>query len=572
MSTDEPARPRRATDGTRSEPHHDGEPLHASDELQDDTPTTIRPRREMADDAPSSEQGEESEEARFRRSVLYTLLSTAVIGLGLVGTKHRGLKITGIAAAGAFFVVLLSMFGVLASRVHVEEGESWLSAAFTAAVGIAAGRGALHVLTVLLIVFGLVWVALIALTQIHTRPKVLSRSKRMLSAGLVGVLSLGVAIPTAVGAQYSRVLANSLGATFAGQGDVTGGNQPTLAEGPNPFADLDRLNILLLGSDMDSDRLEASEREGFGLRTDTIMVASIDTSTGETAIVQVPRNVKGTPFPRGSEMAKIYPEGFTGPGDASTWYVNTIWETAELEHAGAFRGHTYPGAEALKQGVEGITGLPIHYFVLLNMDGLQQLIDAMGGVTVNINTRLPIGGSTKNPRANDWLEIGPNQHLDGYHAMWYARSRWADKKGDYGRMARQSCLVGAIIDQANPGNLLTRFEAIAGASTQMTMTDIPAEALEPLVNLALKVQDQPLNRLVFAQGKNGYVYDNPDFATMRKSVQDMIDPPPPPPTPKETASPTASESPSPLEPSASPSAEAEGSEDVTDACAYNPQP
>ena len=71
---------------------------------------------------------------------------------------------------------------------------------------------------------------------------------------------------------------------------------------------------------------------------------------------------------------------------------------------------TYPGAEALKQGVEGITGLHMHYFALVNIDGLQQLIDAMGGVKLNVNRKLPIGGDHQTgARPHGWLKPGPDQ-------------------------------------------------------------------------------------------------------------------------------------------------------------------
>lgn len=540
-----------------------------SEELGDDTPSTdpdvAGERPTVAPPAGKPRQRRE----RLTPALLYTVLSALLPGLGLVGAKQRAARIAGMIVAGGSVVA-----GVLAlvwfnTRVHADPGESWLHAAATAAVGIAVGRGALHILTVLAIALGLVWVALIAATNLATRPRRLGQAKRMVCAVLVGALSLGVATPIAVGANYAQVLAATLGSTFSKQGEVVSGTNPTIdTAGPSVFGDLERLNVLLLGSDLDERRLEQARAQGFGLRTDTIMLASIDTRTGETAIIQIPRNVQRTPFPAGSPMARAYPDGFTGPGDPGEWYVNTIWETVERDHPDLYQGQTYPGAEALKAGVQGITGLEVHYFVMLNIDGLRNLVDAMGGVTVNINERLPIGGSSKNPRATTgWLEIGPDQHLDGAHALWYARSRWSTS--DYSRMERQSCLVKAITDQANPTTLLTRFEAIAGASSDMVRTDIPAEALEAVTDLALKVPNQPMRRLVFANGQNGYDYANPDFEAMRAHVRDLIDPPTPTPTPTVEASPTPTESETP-EASPSPSESKGGAQDVSDACAFHP--
>lgn len=502
---------------------------------------------------------------RFTASVFYTFLSTLVPGLGLVGSRQRAVRATGITVAVGF-LALIGGFGFFFwNRVNPAPGQGWLEAAASTTVGLISQRATLHVITVLMIAIGLLWVALIATTHVATRPRRLGVGKRLIGSFLVAALSLGIAAPVAVGARYSQVLASTLGKTFAPQGEVVSDSQPEI-EGPNPFESIPRLNILLLGADMDERRIEEGDRLGYGLRTDTIMLASIDTTTGETGLIQIPRNVQYTPFPSGSEMGLLFPDGYRGEGSSDEWFINTMWEKVEADYPRLFRGQTYPGAEGLKQGVEGITGLEVHYFVMLNIDGLRELVDAMGGVTVNINEDLPIGGNSDNRRADSWLEQGPDQHLDGYHALWYARSRWSTS--DYSRMARQSCLINAIVDQASPTTLLTRFEAIAGASSQMIQTDIPQEALQPLVDLALKVQDQPMKRLVFAQGKNGYLYSDPDFDAMRDAVDDMLNPPPAPsPSVIETPSATPSDD---AEDDGPPPTLVDGTQDVTDACAYNP--
>ena len=71
----------------------------------------------------------------------------------------------------------------------------------------------------------------------------------------------------------------------------------------------------------------------------------------------------------------------------------------------------------------------------MNIDGLFGLIDAMGGVTVNVNGRIPMAGNSEGKTPTGWLEPGPDQHLDAYQAMWYARSRSARlamKASDWG--------------------------------------------------------------------------------------------------------------------------------------------
>ena len=565
--------------------------------LTDDDPTEVRPRtRETLwradeashatqsatsqrtslddflreDDDPAPEQSDvedttaSSSQPHFRRTVLFTILSTLVPGLGLVGSRQKANRWLGGLVALGFVGAAIAGVVFFTSRVKPDPDESFISAAASAAVGLASSRGVLHIFTALLICAGLLWVALIVMTHVATRSKALSQGKRLAGAFLVGVLSLAVATPVAVGAAYSQVLASTLNKTFGSDNDVVSSSKPTLdGSGDNPFGDLKRLNIMLIGSDLDKRRIASGVKESFGFRTDTVMLASVDTTTGATTLIQIPRNLQYTPFPEGSEMAEEFPDGFRGEGDPSEWHFNAIWERTDRDYPHLFEGQTYRGAEALKQGVEGITGLPVHYFLLLNIDGLRNLIDAMGGVTVNINERLPMGGNSENRRAKDWLEVGANQHLNGDQGLWYARSRWSTS--DYSRMERQSCLIKAITDQANPTTLLTRFEAIAGASSDMVLTDIPQHMLESLTDLALKTQKQKMLRLVFTMGKNGYSYENPDFETMRAYVQEAINGPTEP-----TAAPTPSEEPDDTDKGNSKN-NGNGAQDVADACAFNPK-
>ncbi|MCC2594518.1 LCP family protein [Tessaracoccus sp. OS52] len=494
----------------------------------------------------------------FARSLGLTALSTVLPGVGLLGARPLAAKVVGVVAP-------LSFLGALAAI-----GWSAYSNLGNFA-GFAVDPGELQRLSLVLAAVGIVWVTLIAATHILTRPKGLGPGRKATGAVLVTVLSLFISAPIAVGSRYSFDQQKLVETVFPDEAQVTATSRPSIdAEKENPWKDHPRLNILLLGADGNAVR-DAQ----WGIRTDTIMLASINTANGNTDIIQIPRNVQYVPFPEGSEMDQWFPDGFRGEGDSANWFVNNIWHTVESgDYPDILPDQTYRGAEALKQGVEGITGLKVDYFALLNIDGIQALINAMGGVTVNINDRLPMGRDTGNGPSGGYLEPGADQHLNGYEAMWYARSR--SGSSDYDRMARQSCLVNAIIKQANPATMLTSYEAIAAASAKMVMTDIPQQVLEPLVELSMTVKDADIERLVFTPGKNGYDFNDPDFDAMREAVTEAIsDEEPAPsatatseaPSPSETPSNSDSEEPDP-EPSASPTF-IEGSQSVADACAYN---
>ena len=114
--------------------------------------------------------------------------------------------------------------------------------------------------------------------------------------------------------------------------------------------------------------------------------------------------------------------------------------------------------------------------MLINLLGFQQLVDAIGGVTVNINEPIAINGNTDaGIPPTGYLEPGPDQHLDGFHALWYSRGRWGSD--DYQRMLRQRCMVNAIVDEADPLNVLRRYQALAQAGKEILRTDIPRELM-----------------------------------------------------------------------------------------------
>lgn len=474
------------------------------------------------------------------------------------------------------------MVGVLAAAL-IGFG-AWAITDLPAIAALAVNARALTIASWGLLGLALAWVAVIVGTHLIRRPTKITNSQRAVGALVVAGLSLAVSAPLAVAARYASDQAN-LVSTIFGDGKKSE-TTPTLTgtTAEDVWANKPRLNILLLGADTDTKRLETIEDRP--VLTDTVMVASIDTHTGSMVLTQLPRNMAKTPFPAGTLLNSFYPYGFYDGfnPDNADYFLNAIWTHVPEAHPDAFPNSTYPGAEALKLGVGEAVGLDIDYFVMLNIDGLQQLIEAMGGVTVNINERLPMGGTAENCVAADWLEPGPNQKLDGREAMWYGRSRCSTD--DYSRMARQSCLVSAIVAQANPTTILTRYEAIAAAGSEMVETDIPPSVLPAMVELALRMQGGSVKRVLFQHGVDGYLTNDPNFALMRERVADVIAATEkedasaastPSSSPSETPSSSASAKPSSKKPSPSassekPSASPSAGTDIEDACAYNPEP
>ena len=279
-----------------------------------------------------------------------------------------------------------------------------------------------------------------------------------------------------------------------------------------------RYNVLLLGGDAGSDRI--------GVRPDSITLASIDADTGRTVLFSLPRNMQNIPFPADSPMHQALPHGFDC-GDACL--LNAVYTYAS-EHKGIY-GATVkdPGAQATMDAVEAITGLTVNYYVLIDLKGFQHLVDAVDGITLDVNRRVPIGGGSS--RITGWIEPGKDKHLDGYHALWFARSR--EGSSDYERMARQRCVMTAMLQQVNPQTMLTKFRDVAKASAQVVSTDIPEADLGTFVELGLKAKGEKVTSVQFVPPL--ITPSHPDFAKVRQLVASAITKSEKPPKPKGTS-------------------------------------
>jgi LCP family protein required for cell wall assembly len=203
--------------------------------------------------------------------------------------------------------------------------------------------------------------------------------------------------------------------------------------------------------------------------------------------------------------------------------LNAVYREIPILHPGILGASADEGADAIKEAVEGATGLKVDYYVLIDFAGFRELVDAMGGITVNVNVPVAINGQTDaGIPPTGYIQPGPDQHLDGFHALWYARGRYG--ADDYQRMARQRCVVNAIIDQANPVNMLRRYQALASAGSKVVKTDIPQELLSAFVQLALKAKDHRAKSVLF-RSSTDFNPGAPDFTYLHQVVAKALAPP-----------------------------------------------
>lgn len=244
-------------------------------------------------------------------------------------------------------------------------------------------------------------------------------------------------------------------------GTVTSSTMP----GPVLWDGLERLNILLLGSDVGEGRRD--------VRTDTMIVVSIDPESGDTAMISLPRNMSGVTLPPGMGLWDC---------DCFPRLLNDLYWEAE-QNPDAFPGAGEPGPRAIKATISNLVGLDIHYYALVTLDGFVGLVDALGGVEIYVpNTIVDETYPHEDGVTIEHVVIEEGQqHLDGHLALAYARiRRHAD---DFARMNRQRCVLGAVLAQSSPLELLASYGAIAEVLKRSLDTDIPQDRLVDFIDL-----------------------------------------------------------------------------------------
>ncbi|HET7399915.1 MAG TPA: LCP family protein [Intrasporangium sp.] len=471
----------------------------------------------------------------LRRAIGLTALGTLIPGAGLTQTRHRRL---------GWVLVVVALLSAVALAAYV-----LTRGTLQAALQLASRPGLLRTAAIVLGALGLVWCASIVLTAVRARPARLDRRRTGLLAAFTAVMVLLVAGLSYQLSEYATITGETVQTVFGatpGQSVVRGEQRAgaQVVQGDDPWRDTPRVNVLLLGSDAGVGRE--------GTRTDSMIVASMDTKTGRTVLISLPRSLERVPFPASNPLHAVYPRGYGVPrclregGDPCL--LNAVWAEADeykAAHPGSFAGEPSPGRATIRDVIGETLGIRIDHTVVIDLKGFEQLVDAMGGIDLNVQLgpsgRLPIGGYFDAYRGRvvnneGWFTAG-RQHLNGHLALWYARARATDD--DTYRMGRQRCVIRAVLDQVNPGSMITQYAKIAQIAQDNIYTDIPAGNLPAFVELVQRVQSSTIVSLPLTPPT---VYAAaPNFAKIHTLVQAAINPPPPPPAPKPsgTTSPAA---------------------------------
>ena len=246
-------------------------------------------------------------------------------------------------------------------------------------------------------------------------------------------------------------------------------------------------NIVVMGCDV---------RKGDAGRSDTLFVVMLDKSKKNAALLSVPRDTR----------VKIKGHG---------------WDKINAAFA-------YGGQKLTRETVQDFLGIKINNYVLVDFQGFKGLVDAVGGVDINVEKRMYY----YDPYDGFEIDLRPGmQHMDGKTAMQYVRYR--DEEGDIGRIRRQQKFLMALYRHIASKNIIAKIPGVSKQIMSMVKTDL---SLKEMVELSLKemvdlgnvmremVEKDGL-KMSMVPGEPEYIdgisYWIPDIPKMRQKMADM---------------------------------------------------
>lgn len=241
------------------------------------------------------------------------------------------------------------------------------------------------------------------------------------------------------------------------------------------LGDQDPFSVLLLGVD---------EREDDRGRSDTVVVMTVNPAEKSTKMVSIPRDTYTEIVGRGT--------------------------TDKINHAYAFGG-----IEMSMATVENLLDIPIDYVMQVNMEGFQDIVDAVDGVEVN------------NTLAFDEFAKGTLQ-LDGDEALAYVRMRKQDPNGDFGRQDRQKQVIQGIMKKGASVNSLLNYKDIftaLGDNVRTNMTFDEMMDVQSNYRDAIGTVDQIIVEDGSGETINGiwyYIMDDAELAEIQSALQEHL--------------------------------------------------
>jgi LCP family protein required for cell wall assembly len=272
-----------------------------------------------------------------------------------------------------------------------------------------------------------------------------------------------------------------------------------------------QLNILLVGNDGGPGRSL--------LRTDTMIVLSVNIATGKAAMFGIPRNVANIPLaPEDSKAAVQWPGGLYPD------FLNSLYVYAGFDHPALFPGETpdIKGFRALTGAVQQLLNIPLDGVVSVNLNGFVDVVDALGGVWINVpypihDDRYPLEDGSGYIVVN--IKAGC-QHLNGHVLLEFARSR--HQASDYQRMDRQQMTLEAVAGQIDPIALLPQVPSLLQIAKDNFWSTFQPSDIGRLARFAATIDTKHIQNILFIPPKYPEYFDKGEIAKIQKAVQTTL--------------------------------------------------
>ncbi|MCR5176490.1 MAG: LCP family protein [Anaerovibrio sp.] len=242
------------------------------------------------------------------------------------------------------------------------------------------------------------------------------------------------------------------------------------------------LHIMIMGVD--------SRNDDVG-RSDTLMMLTVNKETGKTELMSVPRDTR----------VKIEGNGYD-----------------KINHAYAFGGH-----KLTKSTVENLLGIPVDYYVLIDVKSFEKIIDALDGIDIDVEKRMYY----EDPWDDNGglvIDLYPGmQHMTGEKAIQYVRFR--DGEGDIGRIGRQQHFMRAVLAKMLHPSVLPKIPRILEAISKTLETDMPLSEMMAIAQLLPDIREQGMES-VMIPGTPAFLDDVsywlPDILALRTMVAEEM--------------------------------------------------
>ena len=238
-------------------------------------------------------------------------------------------------------------------------------------------------------------------------------------------------------------------------------------------------NIVVMGCDIRKDDVG---------RSDTLFVVMLDKSKKNAALLSIPRDTR----------VKIKGHG---------------WDKINAAFA-------YGGQKLTRETVQDFLGIKINNYVLVDFQGFKGLVDAVGGVDINVEKRMYY----YDPYDGFEIDLRPGtQHMDGKTAMQYVRYR--DEEGDIGRIRRQQKFLMALYRHIASKNIIAKIPGVSKQIMSMVKTDLSLKEMVELGNVMREMVEKDGLKMSMVPGEPEYIdgisYWIPDIPKMRQKMADM---------------------------------------------------